>query len=165
MIQRPKDGIIILGGGRWKAPIEVSIPQTDDSVIIPEFTQHLKGAMPDYVEGWNEHDGKSKGEALNEGLLVDWTGVMGFTPEEVPYVGSLAGLGRTGEYINAGHCGHGELIPYYSCIRSVFLVSCFVVFYLELFTSHITDRTIIPNNSLINLIHLPQQLNADILAT
>ncbi|EIM91354.1 FAD dependent oxidoreductase [Stereum hirsutum FP-91666 SS1] len=101
MIQRPKDGIIILGGGRWKAPIELSIPQTDDSIKIPEFTKHLSEAMPGYVTGWKRK------EALNEGLLVDWTGVMGYTPEAVPYVGSLSHLGRTNEFINAGHSGHG----------------------------------------------------------
>lgn len=115
MIQRPKDGIIILGGGRWKAPIELSIPQTDDSIKIPEFTKHLSEAMPGYVTGWSDPVESGAGkvgsgerkEALNEGLLVDWTGVMGYTPEAVPYVGSLSHLGRTNEFINAGHSGHG----------------------------------------------------------
>ena len=121
MIQRPKDGIIILGGGRWKAPIELSIPQTDDSIKIPEFTKHLSEAMPNYVQDWNDPvqsgagkckvDGNGeRKQALNEGLLVDWTGVMGYTPEAVPYVGPL--VGKKNAYINAGHSGHGAFLCY-----------------------------------------------------
>lgn len=71
--------------------------------------------MPGYVTGWSDPVESGAGkvgsgerkEALNEGLLVDWTGVMGYTPEAVPYVGSLSHLGRTNEFINAGHSGHG----------------------------------------------------------
>lgn len=121
MIQRPKDGIIILGGGEWKAPIEDIIPQTNDSIKLPVFHEHLKHAMPDYVTGWEDpiesgpgrkpKDGETKREeALNEGLLVDWTGIMGMTPEWVPYVGSLGDLGKKNAWISGGHSGHGAFI-------------------------------------------------------
>ncbi|KIJ24528.1 hypothetical protein M422DRAFT_274673 [Sphaerobolus stellatus SS14] len=98
MIQRPKDGIIILGGGRWKVPIKKLLGQTDDSIKFPEITTHLGQALRDYLEDWGE-------ESIGEGLLSDWTGIMGYTPEVVPYVGQLPN--KPGAFICAGHCGHG----------------------------------------------------------
>ncbi|THH16072.1 hypothetical protein EW146_g4508 [Bondarzewia mesenterica] len=98
MIQRPNDGTIIIGGGRWKVPIEKLLGQTDDSERLPELTEHLKNTMKDYMEDWGD-------EAIGEGLLHDWTGIMGYTPEAIPYVGALHG--KPGAFINAGHCGHG----------------------------------------------------------
>ena len=99
MIQRPKDGTIIVGGGRWKVSVENLIGNTDDSVKIPDLTEYLREVMKKTMTGWGE-------EALNEGLLVDWTGIMGYTPEAVPYVGAVHG--KPGAFISAGHSGHGE---------------------------------------------------------
>ncbi|KAF8590750.1 FAD dependent oxidoreductase [Ramaria rubella] len=98
MIQRPKDGTIILGGGRWKVPIEEMLGQTNDSMKFPAITAHLKDALSEYLEDWGQ-------ESIGEGLLCDWTGVMGYTPEAVPYVGELND--KPGAFINAGHSGHG----------------------------------------------------------
>ncbi len=67
MIQRPKDGIVIIGGGRWKVPVEELVGYMDDSEKLPVLTEHLKGAMKTYMTGWGE-------EAVGEGLLCDWTG-------------------------------------------------------------------------------------------
>ena len=99
MIQRPKDGTIIVGGGRWAVPVENLIGNTDDSVKIPDLTEYLREVMKKTMTGWGE-------EALNEGLLVDWTGIMGYTPEAVPYVGAVHG--KPGAFISAGHSGHGK---------------------------------------------------------
>jgi len=74
MVQRPKDGIIILGGGRWTVPIEQLLGQTDDSVKLPPITEHLGSALSEYLNNWGE-------ESIGEGLLCDWTGIMGYTPE------------------------------------------------------------------------------------
>ncbi|KAK7029525.1 hypothetical protein VNI00_014402, partial [Paramarasmius palmivorus] len=101
MIQRPKDGIIILGGGRWKVPVEQLVGHTDDSTKIEAISNHLKGAMKIYMEDWGE-------EAAGEGLICDWTGIMGYTYEAVPYVGAV--YGRPGAYITAGHSGHGTVV-------------------------------------------------------
>ena len=73
-IQRPKDGVIIIGGGRGKVPIRELVGNTDDSATLPPITNHLKTAMKMYMRDWGE-------ETLGEGLLVDWTGIMGYTPE------------------------------------------------------------------------------------
>ncbi|KAK0222266.1 FAD dependent oxidoreductase [Armillaria fumosa] len=98
MIQRPKDGIIIIGGGMFKVPDSAIVGQTDDSVKLPEITEHLKTAMPTYFENWGA-------EAMGEGLIHDWTGTMGYTPEMVPFVGELHD--KPGAFICAGHAGHG----------------------------------------------------------
>ena len=76
MIQRPKDGIVIIGGGRWKVPMKELAGHTDDSVKLPTLTEHLAGSMKTYMKDWGN-------ESLGEGLLCDWTGIMGYTPEAV----------------------------------------------------------------------------------
>lgn len=68
MIQRPKDGMVIIGGGRWKVPIEDLVGCTDDSTKLPVLTEHLRASMKTHMEGWGD-------EALGEGLLCDWTGM------------------------------------------------------------------------------------------
>jgi len=98
MIQRPKDGTIILGGGRWKVPLADQLGQTDDSVKLPVITEYLKSSLREYLQGWGE-------EAIGEGLLCDWTGIIGYTPEAVPYVGAVHA--KPGAFISAGHSGHG----------------------------------------------------------
>ncbi|KAL1700072.1 FAD dependent oxidoreductase-domain-containing protein [Schizophyllum commune] len=109
MIQRPKDGTIIVGGGRWAVPVENLIGNTDDSVKIPDLTEYLREVMKKTMTGWGE-------EALNEGLLVDWTGIMGYTPEAVPYVGAVHG--KPGAFISAGHSGHG-MARAFTCSRGI----------------------------------------------
>jgi hypothetical protein len=75
---------MILGGGREKIPVEKVIGQTDDSVKLEELTEHLRNACRNDFEGWGT-------EALGEGLLCDWTGIMGFTQDS----GSLFLITRT----------------------------------------------------------------------
>ncbi|KAK7452687.1 hypothetical protein VKT23_012088 [Stygiomarasmius scandens] len=108
-VQRPRDGIIIHGGGRWKVPIELLVGHTDDSEKLPVLTTHLKEFMKENMADWGE-------EALGEGLLVDWSGIMGYTPEAVPYVGAVHG--KPGAFITAGHSGHG-MARTFTCSRGI----------------------------------------------
>ncbi|ESK88477.1 fad dependent oxidoreductase [Moniliophthora roreri MCA 2997] len=98
MMQRPKDGIIIVGGRRWVVPEEEIVGQADDSVKLPQFTKYLKKILPTHLENWGS-------EVSGEGLLCDWTGIRAFTPEMVPYVGALPD--KANAFICAGHSGHG----------------------------------------------------------
>ncbi|VDB87418.1 unnamed protein product [Peniophora sp. CBMAI 1063] len=109
MIQRPKDGIVIIGGGRWKVPMKELAGHTDDSVKLPELTEHLAGSMKTYMKGWGE-------ETLGEGLLCDWAGIMGYTPEAVPYVGALHD--KPNSFITAGHSGHG-MARTFTCSKGI----------------------------------------------
>lgn len=110
------DGSIIIGGGRWKTDIKKLINQTDDSVLVPELSEHFVDCMPKYFSkdwGKEEHGegelsflipvcGESDSAA---GLTRVWAGIMGYTHEAIPYVGELEQ--RPGQYIIAGHSGHG----------------------------------------------------------
>ncbi|GJJ07011.1 hypothetical protein Clacol_001209 [Clathrus columnatus] len=101
MMQRPKDGIIILGGGQCsqgRVKLDNQIDETDDSVKDPAITEYLRVVLRDYLEGWGE-------ESIGEGLLSDWTGIIAYTPECIPYVGAVHG--KPGLFINAGYSGDG----------------------------------------------------------
>ncbi|KAJ6594671.1 FAD dependent oxidoreductase [Mycena capillaripes] len=98
LIQRRNDGLIIFGGGRTAVPVERLLGNTNDSETFPEMTKALKEALPRYFEGWGE-------EALGEGLIHAWSGIMGYTSEGVPYVGEL--YDKPGAFVCAGHHGHG----------------------------------------------------------
>lgn len=75
-MQRPQDGVIILGGGRYTVPEHDYVGQTDDSVKLDTATEHFRRACKQYFDGWGE-------EAAGEGLLCDWTGIMGDTADGV----------------------------------------------------------------------------------
>ena len=53
--------------------------------------------------------------------LTFWqTGIMGYTPEAVPYVGAVHG--KPGAFISAGHSGHGQWsssLAFELCYRTV----------------------------------------------
>ena len=74
LIQRPSDGAVIVGGGEWNAPLKDQLGHTDDSITHPAITKHLRNVCGKNFEGWGE-------EALGEGLITDWTGIMGETPD------------------------------------------------------------------------------------
>ncbi|KIK61775.1 hypothetical protein GYMLUDRAFT_96617 [Collybiopsis luxurians FD-317 M1] len=114
LVQRPQDGIIILGGGKWNVNYTKIAGQTDDSTKQPEITQYLKNAMATHYEGWGI-------ENAGEGLLCDWTGIMGYTREDIPFVGKLDG--KPNAYINAGHCGHG-MGRIVSCSKGIATLIC-----------------------------------------
>ncbi|KAJ3807149.1 FAD dependent oxidoreductase, partial [Lentinula aff. lateritia] len=106
LIQRPTDGIIILGGGKASASHPDAIlgctndsGRPDDGGKQAEITEYLKGAMGEYFVGWNDSD------HIGEGLVYDWTGIMGYTRDNIPFVGDVEG--KPGAYVIAGHCGHG----------------------------------------------------------
>ena len=77
MIQRPRDGTIIMGGGRWKVPVEQLIGNTDDNSKFEVLTKYLAESMKMYMKGWGD-------EKPGEGLLYDWTGeIFFYTPRDI----------------------------------------------------------------------------------
>ncbi|KAJ7354380.1 FAD dependent oxidoreductase [Mycena albidolilacea] len=93
LIQRPTDGVIILGGRRRSVPVERLLSNTDDAHVDPQRMEALKKALPRYFAGW----GEDSGLAVGEGLVHAWT--------DIPYVGELHD--KPGAFICAGHHGHG----------------------------------------------------------
>ena len=91
-IQRP-DRKIVLGGMRWLTPsLEVGI--SDDTVIEPNISQGLKEFLPQHFP-----------KLLHLKVEREWTGILGFSKDYHPLIGSLPH--RRGEYIAAGFSGHG----------------------------------------------------------
>ncbi|KAJ7678733.1 FAD dependent oxidoreductase-domain-containing protein [Mycena rosella] len=98
IIQRQKDGVMIYGGARRSMPVDKLLGNTDDTETYPEMTKALKDALPLHLGGWGP-------EALGEGMIHAWSGIMGYTTEGVPYVGELHN--KPGAFVCAGHHGHG----------------------------------------------------------
>jgi glycine/D-amino acid oxidase-like deaminating enzyme len=96
-LQRP-DGRIVLGGMQWQSPThEWNIE--DDSRIEPAVSAGLRAFLPDHFEALR-----------NVRVQGEWTGIMGFSPDDNPLVGELPGY--RGEYIIAGYTGHGMPIAF-----------------------------------------------------
>jgi glycine/D-amino acid oxidase-like deaminating enzyme len=115
MIQRPNDGKpFVLGGCDLAAGkgMYVGVGHCDDAAVVPEIEQRLLSYLPEVMGGWDEKEEEGGDEVARqttaEGSGSDkvWTGIMGLTPDEMPYVGEVPG--QPGQYIAAGFCGHGE---------------------------------------------------------
>lgn len=84
---------VVYGGQRKYAP-NMDVGVTDDSCVEPAVSARLRAGLETIFE-------------LNESNKVEfsheWTGIMGFTPDDNPFVGRLC----EGVYCLAGFCGHG----------------------------------------------------------
>ncbi|KAJ7062699.1 FAD dependent oxidoreductase [Mycena amicta] len=98
-MQRPSDGILIIGGGR-RLVDEKLLRTTDDSTVLEDITKSQKAVVRTLFgeEKWGK-------EAVGEGWLTSWTGIMGYSRDALPYVGALPD--KPGAFICAGHHGHG----------------------------------------------------------
>jgi gamma-glutamylputrescine oxidase len=91
-IQR-QDGRIILGGMRWRSPTkEVGIE--DDESVEPNVSEGLRTYLGECFEALRDIK-----------IDYEWTGIMGYTKDDLPLIGELAH--RPGEYIAAGFTGQG----------------------------------------------------------
>ncbi|KAF2770654.1 DAO-domain-containing protein [Teratosphaeria nubilosa] len=96
LIQRPseKGGHLMFGGGRQHGP---SIGVTDDSVLDPKTAAYLRRRL---IPTLGLPDSAPEFQAANE-----WTGIMGFSRDDLPWVGAMPH--HPGLYISAGFTGHG----------------------------------------------------------
>lgn len=99
LIQRPteKGGHLMFGGGRT---LDASLNVTDDSVISPETASYLRRELLDAFQLPESADENAELHAVRE-----WTGIMGFSRDEVPWVGPVEG--KEGVFVSAGFTGHG----------------------------------------------------------
>ncbi|KAG8810044.1 hypothetical protein FRC17_003124, partial [Serendipita sp. 399] len=118
-LRRP---LIILGGARETMMGRgYGMYETDDSKLDPEASRSLRpflghvfpGKFPPGVDsGDPERPTESTSAECNEddGVEVEWTGIMGFTKNGDPFVGRVKdanGDEVKGQYIVAGFTGHG----------------------------------------------------------
>ena len=99
-------GDIILGGARGIA-IRKEKGILDDSKINSVISQNLRREVRKIFKPKGP-EGVSKDE---EDTIMEWTGIMGMTRDELPLVGEVEG--REGLFVCAGFNGHGK--PYPQC--------------------------------------------------
>lgn len=86
-------GHIILGGWRWSQK-DYEMGHYDDTVVVPEIHEGLYDFL---TSAWSSLRGIAVQQA--------WTGIMGFSQDGWPIVGTLPGHPR--EFVAAGFTGHG----------------------------------------------------------
>ncbi|KAI0248770.1 FAD dependent oxidoreductase-domain-containing protein [Lactifluus subvellereus] len=95
--------LIILGGARLTEGSSQGAT-TDDSVVDPVVGRRLREFLPEVFPGKFEKGIEPE---------MEWTGIMGYTELENPFVGpvldkfELGGVSYEGQYIVAGFTGHG----------------------------------------------------------
>ena len=104
VIQRKGDGTIVLGVSRSNPELSAETLAIRESFDDGAFNQEI---VDDALKRFNimfPEDG-AEDERHGEGLDHAWTGIIGMTPDSVPYVGAIEEL--PGQYICAGFNGHG----------------------------------------------------------
>ncbi|EME79425.1 uncharacterized protein MYCFIDRAFT_204818 [Pseudocercospora fijiensis CIRAD86] len=110
-IQRKGDGTVVFGVSRenpeWSQETKNSIITFDDSSYNEEVAataaRTFKKLFPEDSVRTSRH---------GEGAEHCWTGIIAMTPDSVPMVGAIEG--KEGQWINAGHNGHG-MARIFSC--------------------------------------------------
>ncbi|TAQ87162.1 hypothetical protein B7494_g4510 [Chlorociboria aeruginascens] len=112
MVPRPEgskfERDIVIGGGLVKAHNEglEEYGTTDDTRLNPQISEYLKESTARYFGGsWGEDspDGRVRRE---------WTGIMGYTSDGLPFVGQVPGEKEL--WISASFQGHGMVLCFLS---------------------------------------------------
>jgi glycine/D-amino acid oxidase-like deaminating enzyme len=110
LIQRPTDkgGHLMFGGGRT---LGKSVGVTDDSTFDPTTAAYLRRELVEAFElPERKHEaspgGGRDGKKVEMSAVAQWTGIMGFSRDEVPWVGPVPGQ-QEGVFVAAGYTGHG----------------------------------------------------------
>ncbi|KAH3671484.1 hypothetical protein OGAPHI_000186 [Ogataea philodendri] len=97
-----QDGSLIIGGGASSYSSyhlkQTMVNNTDDSYFPKEAGEHFVG--------YPNRNYKSL-ETVKFVNDYTWTGVMGFTEDNFPFVGDMTPFGRPNMFISAGFTGHG----------------------------------------------------------
>ncbi|KAJ5780211.1 hypothetical protein N7457_005371 [Penicillium paradoxum] len=100
-----KDGSLIVGGASYlfKNDREEWYNNPDDGKLITVAADYFDGYMQRTFLGWED----SKAEVKRV-----WAGVMGYSADSLPHVGSIPG--KPGQFIAAGFNGHGMPVAFLS---------------------------------------------------
>ncbi|TVY85280.1 Glycine oxidase [Lachnellula suecica] len=106
-------GDLIIGGGRgYSSTREYNM--TDDSTIHPKISAHLSRIVPRRFFG-------EKGWGEDAGVVMEWTGIMGYTEDGQPVIGQAPG--EEGLWVCAGFHGHGMATTFQSAEALVGLMT------------------------------------------
>jgi glycine/D-amino acid oxidase-like deaminating enzyme len=98
LIQRPDPSAhLMFGGGRSYGP---SLGISSDEEVDDEVASYLRSALPQLLEGGKEEKEEKELEATHQ-----WTGIMGFSRDDLPWVGQVPN--SAGLFVVAGYTGHG----------------------------------------------------------
>jgi glycine/D-amino acid oxidase-like deaminating enzyme len=99
LIQRPEESSahLMFGGGRSYGP---SLGISSDEEVDEKVARYLRSALPRLLRSeQKEKEGKEL-EATHQ-----WTGIMGFSRDDLPWVGQVPD--SKGLFVLAGYTGHG----------------------------------------------------------
>ena len=113
-----KQGLLMVGGAFARSQNQglEAVGNWDDSVKGDALTNMvLGGCMETVFEGWGR----------GGGIVSSWTGILGMTGDQMPFVGRLGvegqsdhtsadGTGAPGQWISAGYSGEGMVLAWLS---------------------------------------------------
>ncbi|KAI1472933.1 FAD dependent oxidoreductase [Daldinia caldariorum] len=116
MIQRPKgskfEGDLVIGGALSKAVAEglEEYGTTDDTTLNEDIVKALEDSLPRYF-------GDNWGEDNPDGRIRNaWTGIMGYSPDGLPFVGEVPG--EKDLWVSTSFQGHGMVLCW-MCARAL----------------------------------------------
>ncbi|KAK6348567.1 hypothetical protein TWF718_006355 [Orbilia javanica] len=95
-------GAFLLGGGRKYAKNQ-GVGVTDDNNVDTGVSDYLRSSVGKYFDAERGYPSADKGSMCDAQYM--WSGIMGFSADERPWVGKVPGT--EGQYILAGFEGHG----------------------------------------------------------
>ena len=78
----------------------VGVGDSDDSTLIPSIAESLRKFPAETFKDWIPQEEKDRPEEPQV-----WSGFMGFTVDDFPFVGNVPG--KSGQFISAGYGGSG----------------------------------------------------------
>lgn len=107
VMQRKADGIFILGASRRSPNLS---RETVEGMTTPDDTKFNEEIRQDIITNFEKCFPACETGRLRhgEGVQHSWSGILGMTPDSVPFAGSLDDL--PGQYVCAGFNGHGKNI-------------------------------------------------------
>ena len=109
-VNQLKDGTLVFGGqasrsdADWTQDYHKDRTSFDDGNYNPQVKKNSVREFSNLIM-----DSSSGPSRPGEGFSHVWTGIVGETPDTVPFVGPIDGM--EGQWICAGFNGHGECIP------------------------------------------------------
>ncbi|KAJ4294241.1 hypothetical protein N0V90_007931 [Kalmusia sp. IMI 367209] len=101
------DGVLMFGGSNpGQKELDQWIEQNPEHCIddglsrIENVTERVREFVENNLEGWKDAE-----FGPGEGFDYSWSGIIGLSADGVPFVGALPG--KPGQWICAGHHGHG----------------------------------------------------------
>lgn len=105
--QKASGGEFMFGGGRFLVPENHDVGVSDDSKIDEPIAEYLHSSLSQVLD--LKQNPRDQGHQPHLQSVADWTGIMGFSADGMPWVGMVPGLSAFGLWICAGFTGSGMI--------------------------------------------------------